>query len=34
MQTQRRSGSPPLRIVYWLNRRRYGRLDEVLLPGD
>jgi hypothetical protein len=25
--------APPLRIVYWLNRRRYRRLDEALLPA-
>jgi hemerythrin-like domain-containing protein len=25
--------APPLRIVYWLNRRRYRRLDEALLAA-
>jgi hypothetical protein len=25
--------APPLRIVNWLNRRRYRRLDEALLPA-
>ena len=25
--------APPLRIVYRLNRRRYRRLDEALLPA-
>jgi hypothetical protein len=25
--------APPLRIVYLLNRRRYRRLDKVLLPA-
>jgi hypothetical protein len=24
---------PPLRIVSWLNRRRYRRLDEAVLPA-
>lgn len=26
--------APPLRIVYWLNRRRYRRIDAALLPAD
>ena len=25
--------APPLRVVNWLNRRRYRRLDEALLPA-